>query len=139
MNVSRRIVPFLVLLLAFPCFAEPPVLDEPDPGKPDLSKLESLSPQEAASLQEKVTYLDVRSTLEWLAGHVKGAVHIPYDEAAQRIASEIPDRSVPLIAYCASGGRALYVVDALRKQGYTVVPVTNGGYRELIAHGMEKD
>lgn len=106
----------------------------------DLSQRQSLTPQEAASLQnENVIYLDVRSTLEWLSGHVAGAVHLPYDKVAQDVASVLPDRSVPVIAYCASGGRASYIVDAMRKQGYTVVPVTNGGYRELIASGMKKD
>ena len=88
---------------------------------------------------EKVIYLDVRSTLEWLAGHVEGAVHIPYDVVERDVGSLLPDRSVPVIAYCASGGRASYVVEAMRKQGYTVVPVINGGYRELIANGMKKD
>jgi phage shock protein E len=130
MNVTRHV--FLILLLGFalPCFAEPP----------DLSLRQSLSPLEAAALQhEKLIYLDVRTSREWLAGHVEGAVHIPYDEVARRIATVLPDRSVPIITYCASGGRAAYVVNAMRKQGYTVVPVTNGGFRELIANGMKKN
>lgn len=105
----------------------------------DLKRQQYLTPQQAASLQQEVIFLDVRSTLEWLTGRVKGAVHIPHDEVAKKIATLIPDRSVPIVTYCASGGRALYVVDAMRKQGYTVVPVVNGGYRELIANGIEKD
>ena len=129
MKRSRHIFPLLILLFALPCIAEPL----------DLSKRQYLSPKEAASLQQEVTYLDVRSTLEWLAGHVDGAVHIPYNKVARDFASAHPDRSVPVIPYCVSGARALYVVGALRKQGYTVVPVTNGGYRELIANGLKYD
>ncbi|NIO39455.1 MAG: hypothetical protein GTO41_04150 [Burkholderiales bacterium] len=113
----------------------PPGLAEPL----DLSKLQSLSPREAASLQQKVIYLDVRSTLEWLTGHVKGAVHLPYDEVPEKVTALLPDRSIPVVTYCASGGRARYVINAMRNLGYTVVPVTNGGYRELIANGLEKD
>ncbi len=127
MKIAGHIFVMLVLAFALPCFAEPL----------DLSKRQSLSPQEAASLQQDVTYLDVRSSLEWLAGHVEGATHIPYNKVAREFASALPDRSVPVIPYCVTGGRAQFVVDALRKQGYTVVPVTNGGYRELIAHGMK--
>ena len=127
MKRSGHIFPLLILLFASPCIAEPL----------DLSKRQSLSPKEAASLQQEVTYLDVRSTLEWLAGHVDGAVHIPYNKVARDFASAHPDRSVPVIPYCVSGARAMYVVGALRKQGYTVVPVTNGGYRELIANGLK--
>ncbi len=119
----------LVLVFALPCFAEPL----------DLSKRQSLSPQEAASLQQEVIYLDVRTSGEWRAGHVKGAIHIPHNKVAGKVASLNLDRSVPIITYCEGGGRAAFVVDTLRKQGYTVVPVTHGGYRDLIAHGMEKD
>ena len=129
MKVSRRIFPFLILALSLPCFAE----------ALDLSKRQSLSPQQAASLQQEVIFLDVRSAAEWNAGHVKGAIHIPHTEAAGKVASAIPDRSVPIVTYCTAGGRASYVVDALRKQGYTVIPVTHGGYLQLIGYGMEKE
>lgn len=90
-------------------------------------------------MRQEVRFLDVRSTLEWLTGRVKGAVHIPHDEVAEKVAALIPDRSVPIVTYCVSGGRASYVVDAMQELGYTVIPVINGGYRELIANGMEKD
>jgi rhodanese-related sulfurtransferase len=129
MKISRCIWAIAFLALALPCFSEPL----------NLEKRQYLSPQEAASLQQEVRFLDVRSTLEWLTGRVKGAVHIPHDEVAERIATLIPDRSVPVITYCASGGRASYVVDAMRELGYTVVPVVNGGYKELISSGLEKD
>jgi phage shock protein E len=104
-----------------------------------LQTQQSLTPRQAASLQQEVIFLDVRSTLEWLMGHIKGAVHIPHDEVAEKVTSVIPDRSIPVITYCASGGRASHVIDTMRKLGYTVVPVVGGGYRELIANGMEKD
>ena len=108
-------------------------------GPVDLNKTQSLTPREAAALQQEVILLDVRTTLEWLMGHVKGAVHIPYDEVPEKVSAVIPDRSIPVITYCASGGRASHVIDTMRKLGYTVVPVVGGGYRELIANGMEKD
>lgn len=105
----------------------------------DLAKQQYLSPKQAASLQQEVVFLDVRSTLEWLTGRVKGAVHIPHDEVEKKVVELLPDRSIPVVTYCSSGGRANYVVDVMRKLGYTVVPVVNGGYRELIANGLEKD
>ncbi len=129
LKTSRFIAAIVLLISAWPCFAEPI----------DLGKRQSLTPREAASLQQGVIFLDVRTTLEWLRGHVKGAVHIPYDEVPGKVAALIPDRSKPVIAYCASGGRAQYVVEAMQKLGYTVVPVIDGGYRELIANGLEKD
>ena len=137
-KMPQRILMVLLLMLAPLSLAG---ATEPNrAGSIDLSQRQSLTPQEAASLQkENVIYLDVRSTLEWLAGHVEGAVHLPYDKVARDVGSALPDRSIPVVAYCASGGRALYIVETMREQGYTVVPVTNGGYRELIANGMKKD
>jgi phage shock protein E len=128
-KTARQCLVLLLLATALPCLAEPL----------DLNKRQSLSPKEAASLQQEVIFLDVRSAAEWEAGHIKGAIHIPYTEAAGKVASVIPDRSVPIVTYCSVGGRASYVVDALRKQGYTVVPVTRGGYLQLIGYGMEKE
>jgi len=125
----RCAIAVLLLILALPCFAEPV----------NLGTRQYLSPREAASLQQEVIFLDVRSTVEWLMGRVKGAVHIPYDEVPEKITTLIPDRSIPIVTYCVSGARASYVVDAMRKLGYTVVPVVDGGYRELIANGMEKN
>jgi len=128
----------LVSILFF--FSAPGLSWQPEGSEVDLSQREYLLPAEAAAFQdEDVIYLDVRSTLEWLGGHVEGAVHLPYDEVADEIASVLPDRSVPVIAYCGSGPRASFVIDEMRKQGYTVVPVVKGGYRELIENGMKKD
>jgi rhodanese-related sulfurtransferase len=129
MKIPAFVTVALLLAPVIACFAEPI----------DLGTRQSLSPREAASLQQEVIFLDVRTTLEWLRGHIKGAVHIPYDEVPEKVTSMIPDRSISVITYCASGGRASHVIDAMRKLGYTVVPVVDGGYRQLIANGMEKD
>ncbi len=129
MRLSKHICFLLVMVFALPCFA----------GPVDLSKRSFLSAQDAASLDQKVIYLDVRSTSEWEAGHIKGSTHIPHNKVAATVTSLLPDRSVPIIVYCSSGGRAMSVIDALRARGYTAVPVTRGGYLQLIAHGMEKE
>jgi len=127
MILSRRIFPLLLLAFALPGYAEPI----------DLSKRRSILPQEVPTLQQEVIFLDVRSDSEWNAGHIKGAIHVPFNKAAQQVPSLMPDRSVPIIAYCSGGGRAASVVKSLRKQGYTVVPVTRGGFLQLVGHGME--
>ena len=135
MNIVSRCISFLLLVsLSAPGLAWQPSAVE------DLGQRQYLSPKEAAQFEsENVIFLDVRSTLEWLGGHVEGAIHLPYDEVSRDVASVLPDRSIPVITYCASGGRASFVIEAMRKQGYTVVPVVGGGYRELIANGLPKD
>ncbi len=66
---------------------------------------------------EESTYvLDVRSPEEYASGHVPGAVNIPYDQVASRIAEVPKDKDVVL--YCKSGRRAGIAAEVLASQGY---------------------
>jgi len=66
---------------------------------------------------EKTAYvLDVRSPEEYASGHVPGAVNIPYDQVASRIAEVPKDKDVVL--YCKSGRRAGIAAEVLASQGY---------------------
>ena len=60
--------------------------------------------------------LDVRSPEEYAGGHVPGAVNIPYDQIASRLAEVPKDKDVVL--YCKSGRRAGIAAEVLASQGY---------------------
>jgi hydroxyacylglutathione hydrolase len=64
--------------------------------------------------------LDVRRPDEWQAGHLDGAVHIPFWELEQR-AGEVPDGEVWV--HCASGFRAAIGASLLERAGRRVVHV----------------
>ena len=67
---------------------------------------------------DDATYvLDVRSPEEYASGHVPGAVNIPYDQIAARMAEVPKDKDVVL--YCKSGRRAGIAAEVLAGQGYT--------------------
>jgi rhodanese-related sulfurtransferase/DNA-binding transcriptional ArsR family regulator len=59
----------------------------------------------------EVVVLDVRPAEEYAAGHIPGAVSIPFDELADRIA-ELPD-GVEMVAYC-RGRFCVFAHDAVR-------------------------
>jgi rhodanese-related sulfurtransferase len=62
--------------------------------------------------------LDVRSTWEFVRGHVPGAVHVPFTAIGARL-SEIPARPhQPIVVYCAYGPRAWIAGGALRRRGF---------------------
>jgi rhodanese-related sulfurtransferase len=61
--------------------------------------------------------LDVRSPDEYVAGHVPGAVNIPHDQVAARLAEVPKDKDVVL--YCRSGRRAGMAAEVLAANGYT--------------------
>ena len=61
--------------------------------------------------------LDVRTPDEYAAGYVPGAVNIPYDQLASRIAEVPKDREV--VVYCRSGRRSEIAGQVLAGNGYT--------------------
>jgi rhodanese-related sulfurtransferase len=61
--------------------------------------------------------LDVRTPDEYVAGHVPGAVNIPHDQVATRLAEVPKDKDVVL--YCRSGRRAAMAGEVLSGNGYT--------------------
>ena len=65
--------------------------------------------------------LDVRSASEYEQNHIAGAKLIPVGELSARAAAELPDKNVPILVYCRSGGRAGTAVSTLTQIGYNNV------------------
>lgn len=63
-------------------------------------------------------WVDVRTSGEFGAGHVDGAVNIPYEEIAERIGEVAPDKDATIYLYCRSGRRSGIALEALREAGY---------------------
>ncbi len=70
--------------------------------------------------------IDTRTVEEFNSGHIEGAVLVPYDVIAQRIASVVPDKSTPVLLYCRSGRRAGIAEKTLLNMGYTQVKNVGG-------------
>lgn len=78
--------------------------------------------------------IDVRSAEEYAAGHIPGAIHIPYQHVAERIDEvDAPNRVAP---YCQVGPRARKGEAALRARGYAQpIYQLEGGLRAWRAGG----
>ena len=64
--------------------------------------------------------LDVRSSEEFAAGHVDGAINVAHTAVlADPAASVAAARDAELVVYCRGGGRASMAIEALRAAGYT--------------------
>lgn len=75
---------------------------------------------------QPLTILDVRSGSEFAAGHVPGAIHIPFWRMTGR-AREIPGkRDGPIVVYCGHGPRAWYAGAVLRALGFADVSYLDG-------------
>jgi phage shock protein E len=72
-----------------------------------------------AAKDAKVLLLDVRTSEEFAAGHIPGAVLLPYDEIAARFNEA--DKGRPIVVYCRSGHRSGIARTTLLGLGYTNV------------------
>ncbi|HIF65718.1 MAG TPA: molybdopterin-synthase adenylyltransferase MoeB [Acidimicrobiia bacterium] len=91
---------------------------------------------EAAQLvQNGSVTLDVREPEEFEQGALVGATHIPRGQLESHIESRIPDRDVPIVAYCAAGTRSAFVAKTLKDLGYTDVVSMDGGFTKWKSEG----
>lgn len=70
--------------------------------------------------------VDVRSRREYLAGHVPGAVHVPFWAMPVRAGELRRSRAAPIVVYCGHGPRAELAAAALRARGFSRVECLRG-------------
>jgi molybdopterin/thiamine biosynthesis adenylyltransferase/rhodanese-related sulfurtransferase len=80
-------------------------------------------------LQTGAIVIDVRQDEEWAVGHIPGARHVPKSHLESRIEGNAPDKSLPVILYCASGQRSAWATRTLVEDlGYEHVSSMTGGF-----------
>ena len=90
-----------------------------------------LSPQQVHELLQnngKHVVLDVREKEEYREGHLENAVSVPRGFLEMKMDAEVPDKSTPIIAYCAGGVRSLLAGKVMQEMGYADVISMSGGY-----------
>ena len=80
--------------------------------------------------------VDVRGDEAWAQGRIRGAVHMPYRQIAERARTEL-DPSVPVVVYCWSPGCNAGTRGAIEfaKLGYQVREMI-GGYEYWVREGQ---
>jgi hydroxyacylglutathione hydrolase len=74
----------------------------------------------AARRHRPVAVLDVRRRLEWSAGHIDGAMHVPL----HRLPARLPDLpSGPIWVHCQAGYRASVAASMLHAAGHRVTAI----------------
>ncbi|HEY7483511.1 MAG TPA: metalloregulator ArsR/SmtB family transcription factor [Streptosporangiaceae bacterium] len=103
----------------------------------DVAALEPVAPAELARRldEEGVVVVDVRPAAEYAAAHIPGAVSVPHDQLAARLA-ELP-QGADVVAYC-RGRYCVYAPDAVRllhQHGYAA-RVLEGGLPQWRHAGL---
>jgi molybdopterin/thiamine biosynthesis adenylyltransferase len=77
---------------------------------------------------EKMNLVDVREKEEYRAGYIPGAVSVPRGFLEMQIEQRVPDKSAPVVLYCAGGTRSALAAATLQELGYTHVETANPGF-----------
>jgi molybdopterin/thiamine biosynthesis adenylyltransferase/rhodanese-related sulfurtransferase len=103
------------------------------------AEIREVSPAEADARHRAAAavLVDVREDAEWAAGHIPGAIHVPRGSVEQRIEAVVPDRSRPVVVYCAAGVRSLFAAQAMEAMGYADVTSMAGGFGAWQAADLE--
>jgi molybdopterin/thiamine biosynthesis adenylyltransferase/rhodanese-related sulfurtransferase len=92
------------------------------------SQVREVDPAKVNELaHEGVAIVDVRETEELASGLLPGAKHVPRGYLESRIEGVVPDRSTPVVIYCASGTRSALAAHTLNELGYEDVSSMTGG------------
>jgi sulfur-carrier protein adenylyltransferase/sulfurtransferase len=95
----------------------------------DASRAREIIEEESSSI------VDVRERDEWDEGHIPGAVHVPRGHLESRIEQAAPDKSRPVVVYCASGNRSAFATKTLEELGYQRVMSLAGGFTDWKRNG----
>lgn len=73
--------------------------------------------------RQDAVIIDLRDEEEFLAGHVRGAVNVPYGEMEEK--RDFPQGKI-LVLYCERGGASLKAAKLLARKGYETRSVIGG-------------
>jgi molybdopterin/thiamine biosynthesis adenylyltransferase/rhodanese-related sulfurtransferase len=103
--------------------------------KGEISELDSSRARDLIS-EGDPAIVDVREREEWDEGHLRGAVHVPRGNLESRIEAAVPDKSRPVLLYCASGNRSAFAAKSLEELGYENVVSLAGGFTDWKRNGL---
>lgn len=124
--------------------------DEPYVGRPNEQAIATITEVEAAVNDPAVVLIDARTADEYAAGHIPGAINIPFLENAEQDGLQLwksadalrslygeagITEEMPVIAYCTTGVRSAATYFALRLVGYDKIALFTGSFKEWSSDG----
>jgi molybdopterin/thiamine biosynthesis adenylyltransferase/rhodanese-related sulfurtransferase len=100
--------------------------------KAEISEVDAIR----AKALDGALWVDVREVDEWEQGHLPNAVLVPRGNLESRIERIAPDKSKPVVLYCAVGARSAFAAKSLSELGYTDVHSLAGGIEDWKRDGL---
>jgi sulfur-carrier protein adenylyltransferase/sulfurtransferase len=102
----------------------------------EVGEVDAARARELLASDPRPLLLDVRELDEWNEGRIPGAILIPRGNLESRIERAAPDRSQPIVVYCAVGNRSVFATKTLEELGYENVVSLAGGYTDWKRSGF---
>ena len=130
MKIKVSVTFIMLLLLVHGVFAGVPT-------RPKAAYVNSETVRQWQADKREVVLVDVREAKEYNAGHIEGAMNVPYTQVEKRI-GEFKKAAIPsYIFYCTySAWRAPYAANVLADYGYQNTFVLEGGISAWNAGGQ---
>src|SRR5205823_2891489 len=120
-----------ILLEAMPTYRE--LLQQ---VKSEIEEIDASGAAERLDSVDPPVFLDVREQDEADQGVIAGAVHIPRGNLESRVEQALPDKSAPVVVYCAGGSRSAFAAKTLEELGYEDVRSLAGGFTDWKRNGF---
>jgi sulfur-carrier protein adenylyltransferase/sulfurtransferase len=104
--------------------------------KSELREIDVKGTQSLLDQPKPPVVLDVREQDEYVQGFIPGAMWIPRGLLEQKVEEAIPEKSAPVIIYCAGGARSPLSARSLIELGYTDVRWMTGGFNAWKRTGL---
>ena len=108
-------------------------------AKASIEEVDARRAQELLDGDDAPLLVDVRERDEWEQGRIPGAVHVSRGNLESRIEGVAPDRSRPVLLYCAAGNRSAFAAKTLSELGYERAISLAGGYTDWQRSGFPTD
>jgi sulfur-carrier protein adenylyltransferase/sulfurtransferase len=99
------------------------------------SQIKEAVPAEVEPRLGEVTLLDVREADENEQGTIPGSIFLPRGQLEFSVEGRIPDKSAPVIVYCAGGVRSAFAAQTMQTLGYADVTSLVGGFNRWKDEG----
>src|ERR1044072_8324107 len=97
-------------------------------AKASVEEVDARRAHELLDGDEAPLLVDVREREEWEQGRIPGAVLVPRGNLESRIENVAPDRSRPVLLYCAAGNRSAFAAQTPTAPGDGRAVPLAGGY-----------
>jgi molybdopterin/thiamine biosynthesis adenylyltransferase/rhodanese-related sulfurtransferase len=99
------------------------------------SSVREVQGDEVEARLAEVVLLDVREADEYEQGALPGAVHMPRGFLELQVESRLPDKSAPVVVYCAAGVRSILAAKTMAELGYENAVSLAGGFDRWKVEG----